>query len=217
MALADFVEALPEEKREAYKTEVAATEAKLAKAVIIETKEDAQRLVESNELLKAVNQSFLDKKDAERIKTFETERLPRLLEEERKKGQKQPWEIEIEKLKAENETAKNAALLEKQKARAATKAAELGIPVSLVDKFVGLTDEETDAGLKELADTIVPFRDKAVQSALEKIGTMPGPRGTRTDVKRDLQAEYEEASKKNDGVAMLRIKGEMQRAGAVKE
>ena len=212
MALLDFIEALPAEKRDAYKSEVTATEAKLARAVTIETKEDAQRLVETNELLKAANQSFLDKKDAERIKTFEAERLPKLLEEERKKGQKQPWEIEIEKLKAENEKARNDTLLEKQKARAATKAAELGIPVSLVDKFIGLTDEETDAGLKALADTVVPYRDNAVKTALEKIGSQPAPKGGQSGGERNLEAEYLEAQKKNDGVAMLRIKAEMQRA-----
>ncbi len=177
MALLDFIAALPEDKREAYKAEVTATEAKLAKAVVIETKEDAQKLVETNELLKAVNQSFLDKKDADRMKTFETERLPKLLEAERAKGQKQPWEIEIEKLKAENEVSKNESLREKQKNRALAKATELGIPTALIDRFVGFNDEETDAALKLLADTVIPYRENAVKAALEKIGSQPSPKG----------------------------------------
>ena len=182
MALSDYVEALPEDKREAFKSEAAAIEAKLAKAVVIESKEDAQKLVESNELLKAVNQADRDRRYAEMVKKFEEEKLPALLEAERKKGQKQPWEIEIEKLKAENEAAKRESLLEKQKSRALAKASEMGIPASLIDKFVGLTDEETDAGLKALADTVLPYRDNAVKAALEKVGSQPPPKGGQASV-----------------------------------
>lgn len=212
MALSDYIEALPEDKREAYKTEAAAIEAKLAKAVVIESKEDAQKLVETNELLKAVNQADRDRRYADMVKKFETEKLPQLLEAERLKGQKQPWEIEIEKLKADNEAAKREAALEKQKSRALAKAAELGLPAQLIDRFVGLTDEETDAGLKALVDTVLPYRDNAVKAALEKIGSQPAPKGGSGDMNRNLEAEYLEAQKKNDGVAMLRIKSEMQRA-----
>lgn len=182
MALLDFLQALPEDKREAFKAEAAAIEAKLAKAVVIESKEDAQRLVESNELLKAVNQADRDRRYAEMVKKFEEEKLPALLEAERKKGQKQPWEIEIEKLKAENEAAKRESLLERQKSRALAKASEMGIPASLIDRFVGLTDEETDAGLKALADTVLPYRDNAVKAALEKVGSQPAPKGGQASV-----------------------------------
>lgn len=182
MALSDYVEALPEDKREAFKSEAAAIEAKLAKAVVVESKEDAQRLVESNELLKAVNQADRDRRYAEMVKKFEEEKLPALLEAERKKGQKQPWEIEIEKLKAENEAAKRESLLERQKSRALAKASEMGIPASLIDRFVGLTDEETDAGLKALADTVLPYRDNAVKAALEKVGSQPAPKGGQASV-----------------------------------
>lgn len=182
MALSDYIEALPEDKREAYKTEATAIEAKLAKAVVIESKEDAQKLVESNELLKAINQADRDRRYAEMVKKFETEKLPELLEAERKKGQKQPWEIEIEALKAESKKAREDALLEKQKNRALAKANELGIPSALVDKFIGLTDEETDAGLKALAETVIPYRDSAVKTALEKIGSQPSPKGGQESV-----------------------------------
>lgn len=182
MALLDFLQALPEDKREAFKAEAAAIESKLSKAVVIETKEDAQKLVESNELLKAINQADRDRRYAEMLKKFEEEKLPALLEAERKKGQKQPWEIEIEKLKAENEAAKRESLLERQKSRALAKASEMGIPASLIDRFVGLTDEETDAGLKALADTVLPYRDNAVKAALEKVGSQPAPKGGQASV-----------------------------------
>lgn len=169
MALSDFLEALPEDKREAFKAEV-------SKAVFITSDADAEKFAEANEFLRKANQKYRDPKIQEFKDRFMKEDLPKLLEEERKKGAKQPWEIEIENLKAENEKAKRESALEKQRSRALAKAAELGVPVALVDKFVGLTDEETDAGLKFLADTVVPYRDGAVKSALEKIGTQPKPR-----------------------------------------
>ena len=170
MALTDYSSLIPEDKREAYNAEI-------SKAVVIASKEDAQKFVESNELVKGLNQADRDRRYNEMLEKFNKEKLPQLLEEERKKGQKQPWEIEIENLKKENETAKRESALEKQKSRALAKAAELGVPVALVDKFVGLTDEETDAGLKFLADTVVPYRDGAVKRALEKIGKQPPPQG----------------------------------------
>lgn len=211
MALKDYLEALPEEKREAYKAEAEAIEAKLSKAVVLETKEDVQKFVESNDLLKRINQADRDRRYEEMVKNFETEKLPAMLEAERAKGQKQPWEIEIEKLKAENEEAKKDALLEKQRSRALAKANELGIPAKLVNRYIGLTDEETDEALKELADELLPYRDNAVKAALEKVGSQPRPMGGHVDGKRDLQAEYAEAEKKGDGVKMLAIKSEIQR------
>lgn len=203
MALIDFVDALPEDKREAYKSEI-------SKAVVIASKEDALKLVETNELIKGVNQADRDRRYNEMLDKFNKEKLPQLLEEERKKGQKQPWEIEIENLKKENETAKRESALEKQKSRAMAKASELGLPVALVEKYVGLTDEETDAGLKFLADTVIPYRDGAVKAELAKIGKQGSPNGGRSPAPQDLQTQYAEAVKAGNGVEMLRLKGLMQ-------
>jgi hypothetical protein len=177
MALKDYLELLPEEKREAFKAEAEAIEAKMAKAVVLETKDDVAKFVESNELLKQVNQADRDRRYADMLKKFEAERLPELLAAERAKGEKQPWEIEIEKLKAEREADQRALALEKQKGRALAKAAELGIPAPLVERFIGLTDEETDEGLKHLSEVVIPYRESAVKSALEKVGSQLPPQG----------------------------------------
>jgi hypothetical protein len=127
--------------------------------------------------LKAVSQSIIDKRFQDREEKFKKDELPKLLEEERKKGQKQPWEIEIEKLKKENEDAKRETALEKQRTRAMAKLAELKLPAKLADKYTGLTDEETDGLLKELVDTILPWKDKAVTEIKERYGTQPNPQG----------------------------------------
>lgn len=170
MALIDYIDALPEDKREAFKAEA-------AKYVSVQNEADAERFAESNEFLRKANQKYRDPKIQEFKDKFLKEDVPKLLEAERAKGQKKDWEIEIENLKKENETAKRESALEKQKSRALAKASELGIPVSLVDKFVGLTDEETDAGLKFLADTVLPYRKSAVDEALKSIGKQPPPQG----------------------------------------
>lgn len=204
MALIDYLEALPEDKREAYKAEI-------SKAVFITSDVEAEKFAESNEFLRKANQKYRDPKIQEFKDRFQKEELPKLLEEERKKGAKQPWEIEIENLKKENETAKRESALEKQKSRALAKAAELGVPVALVDKFVGLTDEETDAGLKFLADTVVPYRDGAVKSALEKIGKQPAPVGGNSNPA-GIQAQYDAAVKNGNMAVAIALKEQMGRA-----
>lgn len=170
MALKDYAELLPEDKREAYKAEI-------DKAVFIESKEDAERIAATNQYMKAVSQSIIDKRFQDREEKFKKDELPKLLEEERKKGQKQPWEIEIEKLKKENEDAKRETALEKQRTRAMAKLSELKMPAKLADKYTGLTDEETDSLLKELVDTIMPWKDKAVTEIKERYGTQKDPIG----------------------------------------
>lgn len=170
MALKDYADLLPEDKREAYKAEV-------DKAIFIESKEDAERVASTNQYMKAVSQSIIDKRFQDREETFKKNELPKLLEEERKKGQKQPWEVEIEKLKKENEDAKRETALEKQRTRAMAKLSELKLPAKLADKYTGLTDEETDGLLKELVDTILPWKDKAVTEIKERYGTQPNPQG----------------------------------------
>lgn len=203
MPLIDFLEALPEDKREAYKAEV-------AKYVTVQNEADAEKFAESNEFLRKANQKYRDPKIQEFKDKFLKEDVPKLLEEERKKGAKKDWEIEIENLKKENETAKRESALEKQKSRAMAKASELGLPVALVEKYVGLTDEETDAGLKFLADTVIPYRDGAVKAELAKIGKQGAPNGGRSPAPQDLQTQYAEAAKAGNGVEMLRLKGLMQ-------
>lgn len=174
MALSDYEALLPEDKREAFRSEI-------SKAVVIASKEDAQKFIESNELVKGLNQADKDRRYNEMLEKFNKEKLPQLLEEERKKGAKQPWEIEIENLNKKIQEAERTAVLEKQKSRALAKAAELGVPVALVDKFVGLTDEETDAGLKFLAETVIPYRDEYAKAELNKVGgRQPSPMGGST-------------------------------------
>jgi hypothetical protein len=190
LAFKDFTMALPEDKRAAFETEISANDVKLSSAVVIATEAEAEAFAEKNELLKMANKRYRDGKleetKKEFLKNFNEKDLPKLLEAERSKGQKQPWEIEIEKLKAENEASKKDGFREKQKNRALAKAQALGIPANLVDNFIGLTDEETDAGLKILSDSLIPWRDDAVQTAKEKLGSQPSPKGGDGSIEKQM-------------------------------
>jgi hypothetical protein len=202
--LSDYIDQLPEDKREAFKAEI-------SKAVVIATPEDAVKLLESNDLIKKTNQANQDRRYAEMVKKFEAEKVPELVRAELAKGQKQPWEIEIENLKKENETARNEGLREKQKNRALAKAQELGIPASLIDPYLGLTDEETDAKLKTLIDTVVPYRENAVKEALKNVGSQPKPQGGKAETD-NLAAQYDAAIKNGNMAQAIAIKDQMSRA-----
>ena len=172
--LIKFLDMIPEENREEFK-EVS------AKAVFLNTKEDVQKLIDSNDLLKGILQAERDKRYAEMERKFNDEKLPGIIEkrlaEEKKKGEKQPWEIEIEKLRAETDAAKREAIYEKQKARALTKNAEYGLPTEILDKYVGNNDAETDANIALLADALGQWREDAIQNELKKVGIQPTPQG----------------------------------------
>ncbi len=171
--LTKYIDLLPEDQREAFKADI-------AKAVFVNTKEDAERFVESNPLLKAINQSDRDRRLAEAEKKWREETLPKLLEAEKEKGKKSPLELQVEQLLKENEAAKREALIERQKNRAIAKANEIGIPIGLIDKYVGTTDDETDEGLRILSETLLPWREGAVKKELEKYGSQKTPVGGAT-------------------------------------
>ena len=171
--LTKYIDLLPEEEREAFKADI-------AKAVFVNTKEDAERFVESNPLLKAINQGDRDRRLADAEKKWREETLPKLLEAEKEKSKKSPLELQVEQLLKENEAAKREALIERQKNRAIAKANEIGVPIGLIDKYVGTTDEETDEGLRILSETLLPWRESAVKKELEKYGSQKTPVGGAT-------------------------------------
>ena len=89
--LTKYIDLLPEEEQEAFKADI-------AKAVFVNTKEDAERFVESNPLLKAINQGDRDTRLAAAEKKWREETLPKLLEAEKEKGKKSPLELQVEQL-----------------------------------------------------------------------------------------------------------------------
>jgi hypothetical protein len=160
--LSEYIDKLPEADRESFKKSI-------EKVVIIGSREDASRLLKENSFLKSEHDAIVSRTYAKMEAEFKEEKLPALLEAERKKGEKQPWEIEIEKLKNEQAQAKKELNLEKQKARALQKASELKIPVNLIDKFIGETDEDTDKQLESLVNAIKPWAENQVNEVKKSL------------------------------------------------
>jgi hypothetical protein len=169
----NYVDLIPEDKREAFKAEA-------AKVVNLDEylgKEDNLKGLLDKDFFKKSVQSLSDTK-AELLKKkyIETE-VPKMLEEERKKGQKNPLELKIEQIEKERDEEKKARLREQQKNRALSALQAAKVPTELVDRYVGTTDEETDEALKQYVAVVSKYRDDAVTEALKAIGAQPKPTG----------------------------------------
>jgi hypothetical protein len=172
----EFTALIPEEKREAF---TALTQSVIPveefEKFAISDEERIRRILDT-EPVRKIKQSELDRKYQTMLDKFNTEKLPVLLEEERKKGQKTPIEIELDNLKKDLETEKREKAIEKQKTRAISTAQAAGIPIAIIEKFIGETDEQTDEQLKLLITTVSEWKDKAVKEALEKVGSQLPPK-----------------------------------------
>jgi hypothetical protein len=208
MALQDFVDALPEDRREAYKAEI-------SKAVVIATEADAEKFADTNELLKKANQRYRDKKfedtKTEFLKNFNEKDLPALLEAERKKGQKSPLEIEMEELKAARLADKRELALEKQKTRALARAQAEGIPAELVERYIGETDEATDQGLEALFKVVKPWAEgREAKVKQELLGNQGNQRGKPDTDPVTIQDQYDKAVKDGNADLALALQSRMQ-------
>lgn len=210
MALTEFIELVPEDKREAFKTEVDA----LSKRVDLEeflSKEDNLNSLMQKDFFSKKLQSESDRKKDEFEKKFMSEKVPALLEAERKKGEKKDWEIRIEQLEAEKAAETKERIKEKQINKALSMAQEAKIPSKLVDRFIGETDEETETQIKALAETLTAYKDEAVQTALKTIGVQPKPTGGQTEEPKDLKEQLEKAYEEGNADKVLMIQGKIER------
>jgi len=203
MAILDFLNDLPEDKRDAFKLEA-------SKVVLIDSREAAAKMLRDHPLMKSAYDAEISHVAANIERKFTEEKLPKLLEEERKKGQKQPWELEIDKLKADLEADQKALALEKQRNRAMQKAQELDIPPALVDRFIGMTDEETDANLATLQGAFKPFvEDREKKIRAELLGNNPPGRRGADAPPATLETQYQAALAAGDMAAAIAIKSRL--------
>jgi len=176
MALQDFVDALPEDKRESYKAEI-------SKAVIIASESDAETFAGSNELLKKANQRYRDGKlnetKTEFMRNFNERELPSLLEQKYKEKHPDadPKDLAYKALEEKLNSMQRDGTLKERKAVALQKLAELELPVSLAD--LALDMDETAFGSKlELLSSLKTWKEEAVAKALaEKLGNQGAPKG----------------------------------------
>jgi hypothetical protein len=167
----DFLEYIPEEKREAFK-------GLAQKAVIIGSREDAQKHLTENSYLKSEKDAIISRTTESYAQRFKEEKLPGLLDEEYKKKHpptdpKDQRIAEMEKKFAEME---RQAILERRKAEATAKLSELGLPTNLA-KFAIAEDENIFANNITELSGLKAWMEEQKKSVLgEKFGNQTTPK-----------------------------------------
>ncbi|MCH4392935.1 DUF4355 domain-containing protein [Staphylococcus haemolyticus] len=117
-------------------------------------------------------QPELDRYHTKGLESWKEKNLENLIEKEVQKRNPEQSEEQkrITALEQELEKRDAEAKREKLKSYALSKAQELNVPSSLVDRFVGESDEDTDANLQSLKETFDKHIQKGVESKFKASG-----------------------------------------------
>ncbi|HDC8265899.1 TPA: DUF4355 domain-containing protein [Staphylococcus aureus] len=117
-------------------------------------------------------QPELDRYHSKELESWKEKNLEDLIEQEvRKRNPEQSEEQKrISALEQELEKRDAEAKREKLRSNALGKAQELNLPTSLVDRFLGDSDEDTEQNLKVLKETFDKYVQKGVESKFKSSG-----------------------------------------------
>ncbi|HAR4297031.1 TPA: DUF4355 domain-containing protein [Staphylococcus aureus] len=117
-------------------------------------------------------QPELDRYHSKGLESWKEKNLEDLIEQEvRKRNPEQSEEQKrISALEQELEKRDAEAEREKLRSNALGKAQELNLPTSLVDRFLGDSDEDTEQNLKALKETFDKYVQKGVESKFKSSG-----------------------------------------------
>ncbi|MFS5009017.1 DUF4355 domain-containing protein [Staphylococcus aureus] len=117
-------------------------------------------------------QPELDRYHSKGLESWKEKNLEDLIEQEvRKRNPEQSEEQKrISALEQELEKRDAEAKREKLRSNALGKAQELNLPTSLVDRFLGDSDEDTEQKLKALKETFDKYVQKGVESKFKSSG-----------------------------------------------
>ncbi|CAC5509099.1 phage protein [Staphylococcus aureus] len=117
-------------------------------------------------------QPELDRYHSKGLESWKEKNLEDLIEQEvRKRNPEQSEEQKrISALEQELEKRDAEAKREKLRSNALGKAQELNLPTSLVDRFLGDSDEDTEQNLKALKETFDRYVQKGVESKFKSSG-----------------------------------------------
>ncbi|HCW8269206.1 TPA: DUF4355 domain-containing protein [Staphylococcus aureus] len=117
-------------------------------------------------------QPELDRYHLKGLESWKEKNLEDLIEQEvRKRNPEQSEEQKrISALEQELEKRDAEAKREKLRSNALGKAQELNLPTSLVDRFLGDSDEDTEQNLKALKETFDKYVQKGVESKFKSSG-----------------------------------------------
>lgn len=123
--------------------------------------------------------SVKDKHLQKGLETWKANNLETLLEAEVKKRfpEKDPKEIEVEKLKSEITTMKTEKQREALQNKAMRLAGEKGLPLELVSFFVGENEETTQQNMGKLEETFASAVQKSLETRLKTDSYTPPASG----------------------------------------
>ncbi|WP_285238836.1 DUF4355 domain-containing protein [Staphylococcus aureus] len=117
-------------------------------------------------------QPELDRYHSKGLESWKEKNLENLIEQEVQKRNTEQSEEQkrISALEKELEKRDAEAKREKLRSNALGKAQELNLPTSLVDRFLGDSDEDTEQNLKALKETFDKYVQKGVESKFKSSG-----------------------------------------------
>ncbi|HCG2308911.1 TPA: DUF4355 domain-containing protein [Staphylococcus aureus] len=117
-------------------------------------------------------QPELDRYHSKGLESWKEKNLENLIEQEVQKRNPEQSEEQkrISALEKELEKRDAEAKREKLRSNALGKAQELNLPTSLVDRFLGDSDEDTEQNLKALKETFDKYVQKGVESKFKSSG-----------------------------------------------
>jgi hypothetical protein len=193
MELSDIVALVPEDKRGEVTTAFSGV-------VKVMSREDAEKALRENVHFKSAFDAGISKAVASHDERFMAEKLPGLVDAEvaKKNPPKDARDQKIADLERKFADAELSAKREKQIARAIAKAVEKGIPAELAKRFIGDSDEGTDAAIEELSGVLKPWKEEAVKAeVIGRVGNMgTPPKGGAMQKEKDvLMAQYNQLIK----------------------
>jgi len=173
MNLKELVAKLPESDRG--EAERAIQEAIVAGNPLagIDSNEKAMAYIQGNRYFKGALDSEISAKVVAHDERFTKEKLPGLVEAEIKKRnpEKDPLRIELDALKAEREAEKAELKRERLRNLAVKKAADAGVPVDDIERFIDEDEDRTGAAVDGFAKRWHDSVDKGVEAKLKlKLG-----------------------------------------------
>lgn len=117
-------------------------------------------------------QPELDRYHSKGLESWKEKNLENLIEQEVQKRNPEQSEEQkrISALEKELEKRDAEAKREKLRSNALSKAQELNLPTSLVDRFLGDSDEDTEQNLKALKETFDKYVQEGVESKFKSSG-----------------------------------------------
>jgi len=108
------------------------------------------------------------------VENYKNEHLPKRVEEEiKKRGEKQPWEIEIAKLQEQLAQRDKEAKLALVKSKVLERIGSKNLPISIADYILDEDEEKAYSKFDELAKHFEDYALKVKQEALKGYSTAP--------------------------------------------